>query len=112
MFEDGYYKESKELFEEIVKMDGNFEWALLGLGMAYYEEGDFKTAKYYFERSEVAPHYYSEVKKELRNEWMREHFVFLFFGLILLVFVMTVVTRIISAKVQDMNKRSIVKEDK
>lgn len=112
LFEAGYYQESKELFEEIVKMDGNFEWALLGLGMAYYEDGDYKTAKYYFERSDVAPEYYSEVKKELRNEWMRKHFVFIFIGIILIGFILMVTTRIISAKVKELNKKSALKGDK
>lgn len=112
MFQNGYYLESKGLFEEVVKMDQNFEYSLLGLGMAYYEGDDFKTAKQIFERTNVANGSYSRVKKELRNDWMREHFVYIFFGIILFVFVMIITSKIISAKVHKMNKKSVSKGDK
>ncbi|HWT75935.1 MAG TPA: NHL repeat-containing protein [Mobilitalea sp.] len=112
MFEDGYYLDSKSLFDEVVKMDQNFEYSLLGLGMAYYEGDNYKAAKKIFERSNVANGKYSEVKKEIRNEWMKEHFAFIFFGIILAAFVFIIASKIISAKVHDMNKRSITKGDK
>lgn len=111
LFSDGYYKESKEYFEEIVKMDGNFDWAMMSLGRAYYEDGDFDKAKYYFERSNVGTSFYSEVKKELRNEWMREHFVYIFFGFILLVLLMNLISKLIGAKVKEMNIKSRPKEE-
>ena len=59
MFNKGLYAESRELFEEIVRMDANYEWAYVGLGRAYYEEGQWEKAKECFERSGVATGYYS-----------------------------------------------------
>lgn len=80
LYNGGFYGESKELFREMVRMDSNYDWAYAGLGMAYYEEGDWEKAKECFERSGAATGLYSEVKGDLRNRGLKEHFTGIFFG--------------------------------
>ena len=97
MFNKGLYAESRELFEEIVRMDANYDWAYAGLGRAYYEEGEWEKAKECFERSGVATGYYSEVKEDLRNRSLKENFTGIFFGIIIGCFVLIIAGKLLSA---------------
>ncbi|MDE7328119.1 MAG: hypothetical protein K2N63_17870 [Lachnospiraceae bacterium] len=110
LFNSGFYSESKELFEEIVRMDANYDWAYVGLGRAYYEEGDWETAKYYFEHSGMASSWYSEVKEELRNKNMKENFTAIFFGIIAGCVVLIVGGKLLFASLAERRKHSAVKE--
>ena len=110
LFNAGFYAESKELFEEIVRMDANYDWAYVGLGRAYYEEGDWETSKFYFEHSGVATSYYSEVKEELRNQNMKENFTAIFFGILAGCAVLIVAGKLLAASLAERRKHSAVKE--
>lgn len=110
LFNSGFYSESKELFEEIVRMDANYDWAYAGLGRACYEEGDWETAKYYFEHSGMASSWYSEVKEDLRNKNMKENFTTIFFGIIAGCVVLIVGGKLLFASLAERRKHSAVKE--
>lgn len=109
LFNSGFYGESRELFEEIVRMDANFDWAYVGLGRAYYEEGDWEKAKEYFKHSGVATEWYSQVKGDLRNRNLKEHFTGIFFGIIIGCFVIIVAARLLSAWLAE--RRSAYKQE-
>ncbi|MBD5460867.1 MAG: hypothetical protein HDR26_08025 [Lachnospiraceae bacterium] len=104
LLNDGFYGESRELFEEIVRMDSNYDWAYAGLGRACYEEGDWEMAKIYFEKSGISTEYYSEVKGEMRNRNMKEHFTAIFFGVILVCFVIIVGGKLLAAYLAERKK--------
>lgn len=91
-------------------MDANYDWAYVGLGRAYYEEGDWETAKFYFEHSGVATSYYSEVKEELRNQNMKENFTAIFFGILAGCAVLIVAGKLLAASLAERRKHSAVKE--
>jgi len=110
LFNNGFYLESKGLFEEIVRMDANYDWAYVGLGRAYYEEGDWETAKFYFEHSGMASSWYSEVKEELRNKNMKENFTAIFFGIIAGCAVLIIAGKLLFASLADRRKHSAIKE--
>lgn len=97
LFNSGFYGESKDLFQEIVRMDANYDWAYVGLGRAYYEEGNWERAKECFEHSGVATEWYSEVKGDLRNRNLKEHFTGIFFGIITGCFLIVVAGKLLSA---------------
>ena len=105
MFNKGLYAESRELFEEIVRMDANYDWAYAGLGRAYYEEGQWEKAKECFERSGVATGYYSEVKEDLRNRSLKENFTGIFFGIIIGCFVLIIAGKLLSAWLAERRRR-------
>ena len=110
LFNGGFYAESKSLFEEIVRMDANYDWAYVGLGRAYYEEGDWVNAKKCFEYSGVATEWYSEVKGELRNRNLKEHFTGIFFGVIGGCFVMIIAGKLFTAFLAEKKKRISMEE--
>lgn len=106
LYNSGFYGETKELFEEMVRMDSNYDWAYVGLGRAYYEEGDWERAKECFERSGVATEAYSEVKGDLRNRNLKEHFTGIFFGIIIGCFVIIIAGRLLAAWLAERRKHS------
>ncbi len=109
LYNGGYYGESRELFEELVKMDANYDWAYVGLGRACYEDGDWEEAKEYF-RSGVATEAYSEVKGDLRNRNLKEHFTGIFFGIILGCLVIIIAARLLAAYLKEKQKAAVDKE--
>ena len=109
LYNSGFYGESRELFEEMVRMDSNYDWAYAGLGRAYYEEGDWEKAKEYFEHSGVATKMYSEVKGELRNRSLKEHFTGIFFGIIIGGFVIVVAGKLLAAWLAERRKHTAAK---
>lgn len=108
LYNGGYYGESGGLFQEIVKMDANYDWAYVGLGRAYYEEGDWEKAKECFERSGAATEMYSEVKGDLRNRNLKEHFTGIFFGIIIGCFVIIVAGKLLAAWLAQRRKHTAV----
>lgn len=101
LYNSGYFKESKEIFREIITMDPNCDFAWAALGAAYYEDGDPASAKQFFEKSKTAAEKYSEVKKQIRNDWMKSHFAVIFIGIILLALIIIAATKLIAAKVKE-----------
>lgn len=101
LYNNGYFKESKEIFQEIITMDPNCDFAWAALGAAYYEDGDPVSAKEYFEKSKTAQDKYSEVKKEIRNEWMKNHFAVIFIVIIALALIIIAASKLIAAKLKE-----------
>lgn len=109
MYNNGDYGESQELFEEIVRMDANHDWAYVGLGRAYYENGDWEAAKECF-RSGVATESYSEVKGDLRNRNLKENFTGIFFGIIAGAFILIVAGKLLAAWLAERRKNAPAEE--
>lgn len=101
LYNEGYFKESREIFQEIITMDPKCDYAWAALGAAYYEDGDNAQAKEFFEKSKSALDKYSEVKKELRNDWMKEHFAVIFIVIILLALIVIAASKLIAAKMKE-----------
>ena len=72
LYQNGYYTESKGPWQEVLQMNSLFEFAHLGMGEAYYKEGDFDAAlrSYRLGRDEEG---YSNAFWEVRNDWIREN---------------------------------------
>ncbi|MBN2540445.1 MAG: hypothetical protein JXB08_02850 [Bacilli bacterium] len=88
-YQEGLYIDSKEPWEEVLKMNDLFDLAHSGLGNAYYSLGDYDRAlqEYYvsYDRSG-----YSDAFWEVRNAWLLtniETFLIFGFGLLIVYFV-------------------------
>lgn len=85
LYQDGNYIESKEIWEEVLKVNSLFDFANLGMGEAYFKEEDYANALKSYELSRNIPGY-SDAFWELRNVQIREN-VLGFMGVVLGLFI-------------------------
>jgi DNA-binding beta-propeller fold protein YncE len=82
----GRYESSAELWEDVLKMNGNYDLAYIGIGRAALRQGEYqKSMKYY-----KLKHYregYGKAYQLYRKEWMEENLwkILLILGIILIV---------------------------
>ncbi|MDR2941128.1 MAG: hypothetical protein LBV17_00860 [Treponema sp.] len=82
----GRYESSAELWEEVLKMNGNYDLAYIGIGRAALRQGEYqKSMKYY-----KLKHYregYGKAYQLYRKQWMEENLwkILLILAIILLV---------------------------
>ncbi|MBN2221014.1 MAG: hypothetical protein JW708_02330, partial [Vallitaleaceae bacterium] len=74
MYQNGLYTESKEPWTEVLRMNSLFDYANLGIGEAYYKEGDYDKAleSYKLAKNKEG---YSNAFWEVRNLWMKQNLV-------------------------------------
>jgi len=72
LYQDGQYIDSKEPWEEVLKMNDLFDLAHRGLGNAYYSLGDYEDAldEFYISYNRNG---YSDAFWEVRNAWLLEN---------------------------------------
>ncbi|UUX35380.1 hypothetical protein [Fundicoccus culcitae] len=83
LYQNGRYTESKAYWDEIIKMNAQFDFAYLGLGEAYFRDEDFENAMTSF-RSAKNTRGYSDAYWEVRNVWLRENIILMIFIIIML----------------------------
>ena len=79
----GDYEASKEVWEEIVRLNVNYEIAYGGIGRYHLREGNFKEAVEYFKLGHFN-YYYSKAYQNYRNEILRRNFGWIFGGVLLI----------------------------
>jgi hypothetical protein len=89
LYQDGLYAESKEPWEEVLKMNDLFDLAHSGLGNAYFSVGEYEDAleEYYISYDRAG---YSDSYWEVRNAWLLtnvETILIIVFGLMVVYFV-------------------------
>ncbi|GIN69895.1 hypothetical protein J14TS2_03700 [Bacillus sp. J14TS2] len=87
LYVDGHYEEAKDIWEEVIQLNGNFDIAYHAIGKALYKNEDYKDAMYYFKMANAREDY-SEAFRLYRIEFVREHFAWFFSGLIILFIVL------------------------
>lgn len=83
-YKRGNYDKSSQYWEQVLKLNGNYDLAYIGIGRSLYRLGEYKKAMKYF-KSKYDPENYSKAFQHYRKEWIEEHIVWimiLFFGLI------------------------------
>lgn len=100
LYNQGMLEESLAYFQEITTMDANFFYAYYAMAEIYYDQGEYELSQKYAELSGVATGIYSESKKMLRNDWLRNHFAAVF-----LVMLLAVLIILGAAKVRDAKRR-------
>lgn len=73
LYQDGRFEESVEPWENVLKMDENYEMAYNGIGKAYLMKKDYEKAMEYFEISDSKENY-SLAYKRYRNVLMKKSF--------------------------------------
>lgn len=87
----GLYDDAKGLWEEVMRRDGNYWYAYVGVGRAYLNAGEYETAMYYFNhRSESG---YNKAFKYYRREFIRKNFTAMAIGLLVLIATIIVLKR-------------------
>jgi Tfp pilus assembly protein PilF len=72
-FNRAEYSESKGMWEEVLRYDGNYRRAYTGIGLAALFEKDYTTAMENFEIA-MNQYYYDQAFEGWRNEFLRRHF--------------------------------------
>jgi DNA-binding beta-propeller fold protein YncE len=81
---DGQYEESAKVWNEVLKFSANFDLAYQAIGKSLYKSERYGEAMEYFQLARNRFDY-SAAFREYRKEYIREHFSWIFGGLILLI---------------------------
>ena len=73
LYNEGYYAEALEPWREVLKRDGNYRMAYIGIASALYNEGDYEGAMHYAELAE-SPKQYNKAFEGYRSEWLEANF--------------------------------------
>lgn len=71
-FDKGHYEVSGECWEEVMRLNGNYDLAYIGIGRAYLRQERYKEAMDYFEVKWDRDNY-SKAYKQYRKEWVEDH---------------------------------------
>ena len=76
LYSKGLYKESKEPLEQVIRMNGLFDYANLAMAQALFYEGNYEDAMESY-RLAKDKEGYSEAFWEVRNVWLQKYVVWL-----------------------------------
>ena len=93
LYMSGKYTESKDLFEEVLRYNSMFDLAHKAIGLAYYVSGDYEAAMAKFKIA-YAKEEYSNAFWEVRNVWLMNNLGYLIFGVIALVVVILILSKL------------------
>ncbi|KAB8138932.1 hypothetical protein F9U64_02740 [Gracilibacillus oryzae] len=82
LYQNGDYDASKGPWQEVIRLNGLFDFAHLGLGEAYFKEENYQLALDSFRQAKYKEGY-SDAFWEVRNKWMRENVIYIIYLLIL-----------------------------
>ncbi len=83
LFDAGKYNESGEAWEEVMRVDGNYDLAYIGIGRARLRQERYKEAMDYFE-VKYDDENYSKAFKQYRKEWVEDHIAIIVVALLAL----------------------------
>jgi len=89
LYAGGKHHEAAELWQEVIKLDANYEMAYVGIGKSLLRQGEFKQALTYLKLGNDRI-YYSKALAKYRREYMQENFGFymtILLGMLLLVLI-------------------------
>ena len=70
---DGYYEEALEPWQDVLKYDGNYRRAYIGVASALLRKGDYKGSMKYAKLAD-APRIYNKAFEGYRMEFLKKHF--------------------------------------
>lgn len=73
LYNDGFYEEALEPWYEVLRCDGNYRIAYLGVSVALLKKNDYKGAMEYAKLAESS-YYYNKAFEGWRNEFLKENF--------------------------------------
>ncbi|MBR6717076.1 MAG: hypothetical protein IKI77_01895 [Oscillospiraceae bacterium] len=72
LYNGGYYEEALAPWKEVLRRDGNYRRAYLGIASAYYNMGRYKDSMDYAKKAD-ASRSYNRAFERYRAEWLRAH---------------------------------------
>lgn len=73
LYSSGKHTEAAKLWQEVLRLDANYEMAYIGIGKSMLREGKYKEAMTYLKLGNDRE-YYSKALAKYRREYMREYF--------------------------------------
>ncbi len=83
LYNDGYYAEALEPWREVLKRDGNYRMAYVGIASALYNEGDYEGSMKYAKLAE-SPRQYNKAFEGYRSEWLNRNFTWIILVVVIL----------------------------
>ncbi len=74
LYNDGLYEESLEPWKNVLKYDGNYRRAYIGIGNALYNKYEYEEAMEYFEIS-ISRDRYNRAFEGYRDIWLKENYL-------------------------------------
>lgn len=90
LYNDGYYEEALEPWFEVLRHDGNYRRANIGVASALLRKGDYKGAMKYA-RIADSPEIYNKAFEGWREEFIKRHFTEIFFTLFAVIAALTAI---------------------
>lgn len=81
-YDKGDYAKSGETWKLVMRQNGNYDLAYIGIGRALMREGQYHEAMKYFKLKWNTDNY-SKAFQQYRKDWVEDHIVLIFGGLVL-----------------------------
>ncbi len=92
LYNDGLYEESLEPWRNVLKYDGNYRRAYIGIGNALYNKYEYKEAMEYFEIS-ISRGRYNRAFEGYRDQWLKDNYVAAIIVIIVLIVLISIYKR-------------------
>ncbi len=93
LYNAGYYEEALEPWLEVMKCDGNYLIAQIGLANAYLNRGDYKLAMKYSEMAAVS-YVYNKAFEGWREEFLKENLTLILIIIIVVIILIKVLAKL------------------
>ncbi len=98
LYKEGRYEESADYWQQVLRLNGNYDLAYIGIGRSLLRQGHYKEAMRYFESRRDTKNY-SKAFTEYRKEWVEENIGWLVGGVVTL-FVLPLIIKLIKKLVK------------
>ena len=96
-FQNGDYEESGASWQAVMNMNGNYDLAYIGIGRSLLRQKKYHEAMEYF-KLKLDDDNYSKAFKQYRKEWVEDHIVIIFTGVLLILCVPLAIGKVRSIK--------------
>lgn len=103
LYNAGYYEEALEPWHEVLKRDGNYRAAYIGVASALLNSGDYEGAMKYAELADM-PKIYNRAFEGYRMEFMTGHFTEIVIGAFIII-------AVLAAFARQMKKKRLIREE-
>lgn len=109
-FQAGEYQASGKTWEEVLKKNGNYDLAYIGIGRSLLRQEKYREAMEYFELK-LDEDNYSRAFKQYRKEWVEDHIVIIFLAVFLVLCVPLAIGKLKGIK-EEIDRADIFRPEK